>query len=203
MSSYSVNEIFYSIQGEGANAGKPAVFVRFSGCNLKCPFCDTDFKEHRIMSQEEIVEEMERVNTGSCTLCVLTGGEPTLQYDEALATALRKAGYIIAMESNGTIAPAAKVDFLTISPKTQWEKDATLKVRYHVDEIKLVVDKATDLTALTYYEQRFTDSMLFIQPCDTGFIKENKEIISRCVEFLKNHPQWRLSLQQQKIINVR
>ena len=203
MNGYSINEIFYSIQGEGANAGRPAVFVRFSGCNLKCPFCDTDFKEHRIMSHDEIISEMEKVNTGGCHLCVLTGGEPTLQYDATLENALRKAGYIIAMESNGTIAPAAKVDFLTISPKTQWQEDASLQIRFHIDEIKLVVDKATDLTALTYYEQRFTDSMLFIQPCDTGFIKENKEIISRCVEFLKNHPLWRLSLQQQKIINVR
>ena len=203
MSSYSVNEIFYSIQGEGANAGKPAVFVRFSGCNLKCPFCDTDFKEHRIMTQEEIISEIERVNTGCCTLCVLTGGEPTLQYDEALEKALHKAGYIIAMESNGTIVPKAKTDFLTISPKGQWEENATVYVRYHVDEIKLVIDRDTDLTALGYYEQRFNDSMLFVQPCDTGDAKVNKTIIDLCVNYIKAHPKWRLSLQQQKIINVR
>ena len=203
MSGYSINEIFYSIQGEGANAGKAAVFVRFSGCNLKCPFCDTDFKEHIIMSKDEIIAEIERVNIGGCNLCVLTGGEPTLQYDAALEQALRKAGFIICMESNGTVIPKAKVDFLTVSPKTQWEEKASVNVRFHIDEIKLVVDKATDLMALGYYEQRFSDSMLFMQPCDTGDLEANKAIIDRCVCYIKAHPKWRLSLQQQKIINVR
>ena len=201
--SYRVNEIFYSIQGEGANAGRAAVFVRFSGCNLKCPFCDTDFKDFVIMTSQEIIKEMERVKTGDCSLCVLTGGEPTLQYDEELQKALHKAGYTICMESNGTKIPNAKIDFLTISPKTQWENQAKLFVGYPVNEIKVVIDKQTDLSALKYYEERFPEALYYVQPCDTGHISENKDIINRCVRFIEEHPRWRLSLQQQKIINVR
>lgn len=201
--SYRINEIFYSIQGEGANAGRAAVFVRFSGCNLRCPFCDTDFKEYKVMTKEEIIEEMERVNTAGCNLCVLTGGEPTLQYDAALQKALDKQGYTICMESNGTKVPSAQVDFLTVSPKTQWDEQAKIWAGHPVNELKVVVDKNTDLAALQLYEERYPVSLLYVQPCDTGFIKENKEIIERCVEFIKKRPRWRLSLQQQKIINVR
>ena len=86
MNGYKVNEIFYSIQGEGAHAGEAAVFVRFSVCNLKCPFCDTKFDEYELMSAEEIIAKMQEVNTGGSRLCVLTGGEPTLQYDNTFAS---------------------------------------------------------------------------------------------------------------------
>ena len=203
MNGYKINEIFYSIQGEGANAGRAAVFVRFSGCNLKCPFCDTDFKEYEVLTAEEIIARMAEVNIGHCDLCVLTGGEPTLQYDATLRNALHDAGYNIAMESNGTIIPSAAVDFLTISPKTQWDEKARTYCKYPVSEIKVVIDKDTDLTALSFYEQRYPEARYYVQPCDTGFIKDNKENIKRCVGFILNHPKWQLSLQQQKIINVR
>lgn len=203
MNGYKVNEIFYSIQGEGAHAGEAAVFVRFSVCNLKCPFCDTKFDEYELMSAEEIIAKMQEVNTGGCKLCVLTGGEPTLQYDKELEHRLHRAGYTINMESNGTHLLKAPVDFLTISPKTQWQQQAKVVVNQPVGEIKVVVDKRTILYQLHDYAEQYPEAKLFIQPCDTGFIKDNKEIISRCVEFIKDNPKWKLSLQQQKIINVR
>ena len=203
MNGYKINEIFYSIQGEGAHAGRAAVFVRFSVCNLKCPFCDTKFETYEVMSADEILMKMQEVNKGGCTLCVLTGGEPTLQYDKELEQRLHRAGYTINMESNGTRIPKAQVDFLTISPKVQWQKQAQIFIGYPINEIKVVMDKNTSLYDLAVYAERYPEAQLFIQPCDTGFIKENKEIINRCVEFIEANPRWRLSLQTQKIINVR
>lgn len=203
MNGYKINEIFYSIQGEGAYAGRAAVFVRFSVCNLKCPFCDTKFDDYEIMSAAEILAKMKEVNNGGCTLCVLTGGEPTLQYDKELEHRLHRAGYTINMESNGTLIPKAQVDFLTISPKAQWQKQAKIFTGYPINEIKVVVDKDTTPDDLDYYAQQHPEAQLFVQPCDTGFIKENKEIINRCVKFIEANPRWRLSLQTQKIINVR
>ena len=98
MSRYSVNEIFYSLQGEGANTGRPAVFVRFSGCNLCCPFCDTDFHSGADMSGEAILRQLADY---PARFVVLTGGEPALQVDEALIQLLRQAGYTVAEE--GTV----------------------------------------------------------------------------------------------------
>ena len=112
-----VNEIFYSIQGEGRHAGRAAVFIRLSGCNLKCPFCDTDFSQSKEMTVEEIVNEVCSLSN-DCHFVVITGGEPTLQNCVPLIDALHVKRYSVAMESNGTNIAPWNVDWLTISPKT-------------------------------------------------------------------------------------
>ena len=100
MTTYRINEIFYSLQGEGRHTGRAAVFVRFSGCNLKCPFCDTDFKAYREMTVDDIIAAVSEWR--ACGFVVLTGGEPSLQVDEPLIEALHQEGFYIAIETNGT-----------------------------------------------------------------------------------------------------
>lgn len=207
MKKYRVNEIFYSVQGEGFYAGTPAVFVRFSGCNLKCPFCDTDFKEYKEMTAEEILAEANKVNYGLSNHMVITGGEPTLQWDMEISKVLRK-HYYVAMETNGTNEIQGEVDWITISPKTQWLKNATLHPlcfnEFNCNELKVVVDKETDLASLVALANKFEhDTKFYVQPCDTGYIKLNSEINAKCVEFVKQNPIWKLSLQTQKILKVR
>ena len=105
---YRIHEIFYSLQGEGANTGMPAVFVRFSGCNLHCPFCDTDFASYQEMEVEEILDSIEEYPSD---FIVLTGGEPSLQIDNALIEALHEHDKVIAIETNGTHSLPADIDW--------------------------------------------------------------------------------------------
>ncbi len=188
---FRINEIFYSLQGEGANAGKPAVFVRFSGCNLSCFFCDTDFSAYREMSVDEIVEAVCAFPTD---FVVLTGGEPTLQVDKFLVDALHRVNKFLAIETNGTKDIDGDVDYVTLSPKET--RKLALKT---ADEVKIVyvgqdVEKFRDWISATHY---------FLQPCsrlvDGQWVDNRDEVIRYCLE----HPKWRLSLQIHKILNIR
>lgn len=190
-----VNEIFYSLQGEGRHTGRAAVFIRLSGCNLKCPFCDTDFLINKEMREEEIVDTVCSLNI-DCHMVVITGGEPTIQDCTLLIDLLHRNGYYVAMESNGTHKTPYNVDWLTVSPKSDYVHNGTVKVS-ECNELKIVFNGDApsdyDIKADYYY----------LQPCDTGNEEKNKEIINKCVQYIKEHPKWRLSLQTQKIINVR
>ena len=137
MKTYRINEIFYSLQGEGCHTGRAAVFVRFSGCNLKCPFCDTDFKAYREMTVDDIIAAVSEWRAcgfvvlemtvddiiaavsewRACGFVVLTGGEPSLQVDESLIEALHHEGFYIAIETNGTCPLPSAIDWVTLSPK--------------------------------------------------------------------------------------
>lgn len=199
---YKVNDIFYSLQGEGCNAGRAAVFVRFSGCNLKCDFCDTDFSDYKEMTGLEILEAMKKSlmqvshsfgkERGEAPIVVLTGGEPSLQVDVKLIDLIHEAGFpFVTMESNGTHEPPANLDWLTVSPKV---KPAVKKC----NELKVLFDGKTpvrdfDIKADYYY----------LQPEDTGDAEKNQDITSKCVEYIKEHPKWRLSLQIHKLINIK
>lgn len=196
MKKYKVNEIFYSLQGEGRWAGRAAIFVRFSGCNLKCPFCDTDFKAHTEMGEIDILEKIQSLSE-SCRFVVFTGGEPTLQVDESLVALLKKWGYYIAIETNGTNRVADGIDWVTCSPKTLFVDNGKVIIN-HASEVKVVFDGKHEISdfgidALSYY----------VQPCDIGDKEKNAEILKQTVAFVEKHPKWQLSLQQQKIINVR
>lgn len=182
-----INEIFYSLQGEGRNAGTPAIFIRFSGCNLSCHFCDTDFHSYTTYTTEQLLQVLTQY---PAKMVVLTGGEPTLQATTDLVDSLHRAGYYVAMETNGTRVPPANVDWLTVSPKEK-------TVVTHCDELKVVFGEEGPLphTAISarYY---------YLQPMDVGDAKRNADILQNCIRYVKNNPQWRLSLQTHKLINI-
>lgn len=193
-----VNEIFYSIQGEGMNTGRPAVFIRLSGCNLKCPFCDTVFSEYKEMTVYDIVDEVNKLSTG-CRFVVITGGEPTIQDCVQLIDTLHLAGYEVAMESNGTRPAPYNVNWLTISPKVPFVDTDAAKIRQmRADEVKLVFDGSNNPTDYGIVAKHY-----YLQPCDTGDTAKNEIIIQKCIEYIKLNPKWKLSLQTQKILNVR
>lgn len=202
MMKYRVNEIFYSLQGEGMNAGRAAVFIRLSGCNLKCPFCDTDFASYDDMEVEDIIREMFDTCDGEIPeLCVITGGEPSLQLRNDLCNALHRVGMTIAVETNGTRPIHADVDFVTISPKSPFVNDADIKL-FECNEVKVVMTENISYEKILSFTE-IKAERYYIQPCDTGNAIKNKIIMNRCVEFVKDNPKWWLSLQQQKILNVR
>ena len=207
-----INDIFYSLQGEGYNTGRAAVFIRFAGCNLRCPFCDTEFDSYREMSDEEILTAVKALTSeyGLQTsdyrlLVVLRGGEPTLQVDEAFVDLLHEHGYEVAMESNGTRPAPQNLDWLTVSPKSL---PPTLSQRSGrmPDELKVVFTTEENL------EQQLPNlplpmegvgGRLFLQPCDTGDARRNAAIVEQCVDYIKQHPQWRLSLQTHKLVGFK
>lgn len=195
---YKVNDIFYSLQGEGRNTGRAALFVRFAGCNLRCPFCDTQFDSYRLMTAPDIVAALHK-ESPICEMVVLTGGEPTLQADAHLTALLHQAGYWVAMESNGTLPPPEGIDWLTVSPKN-WGKNLA---HYGCDELKIVFDEETP-QRLSELETPANNSspLLYLQPCDTGDPERNRRITAACVAYIKEHPKWRLSLQTHKLIGI-
>ena len=196
-----VKEIFYSLQGEGFNAGRPAVFIRFAGCNLNCPFCDTDWKGGKQMNAEEIVTEAQAQAKAAFSLpelVVLTGGEPTLQVAEDLVARLHTKFKEIAIETNGTRPIPKGIDFVTLSPKEDFcaKEKVVLPV---ADEVKVVYDIEHN-PQKWLLRVRATD--YYLQPCDTGDEAKNKCIVEDCVKYIKGNPVWRLSLQTQKILQI-
>ena len=197
MRTYRVNEIFYSLQGEGRHTGRAAVFVRFSGCNLKCPFCDTDFTTYREMTAAGIVKAASQWS--DCGFIVLTGGEPSLQVDDTLVEALHREGFYIAIETNGTHPLPKNIDWVTLSPKNCFVERAPQLVARKVDEVKVVFDGIHDPASWG----SDSGAYLNLQPCDTGNLERNREVTRQCVEYIKRHPQWHLSLQTHKFIHIR
>lgn len=191
MSAIKVNEIFYSLQGEGFNTGTAAVFVRFSGCNLRCHFCDTQHVSGDFMSEDEIVARVAEL-LGGAKLVVLTGGEPSLFVTASLLSKLHGLGVTVAMETNGTNAIAPGVDFVTLSPKDQFVPGAAV-VLTECDELKLVYP-GVDPAAYSAIKARHR----FLQPMDNA-----PENAAAAVEYIKKHPEWRLSLQTHKILGIR
>ena len=133
---YRINEIFYSLQGEGANSGTPAVFVRFAGCNLHCPFCDTDFDTYTEMTAEEILDE---IGQYPADFVVLTGGEPSLQVDDALVDAMHSRDLVIAVETNGTHPLPDNIDWVTVSPKEGSRVENCYKVSVQESEGNIAI----------------------------------------------------------------
>jgi len=194
-----INDIFYSLQGEGHNTGRAAVFIRFAGCNLRCSFCDTEFDTFSEMSDEEILAAISQY---PARFVVLTGGEPTLQVDEAFVELLHQHGYEVAMESNGTRPAPQNLDWLTVSPKVRSEK-LEVKSEKLADELKVVFDETTAPESYLSLLTSHFSPLLFLQPCDTGDAARNEAIVARCVEYIKEHPWWRLSLQTHKLVGFK
>lgn len=192
---YMVNEMFASLQGEGANTGRPAIFLRFAGCNLSCSFCDTDFHNFKLMSGDEIVQTA--LSLAPTRFVVLSGGEPTLQADTELTDKLHAAGYTIAMETNGTRPVNCGVDWVTCSPKLAFDSKARLSIT-KADELKVVFDgkhAVSDCGIEAKYK--------FIQPCDTGQPEQNAKITAEAMRFVMTHREWRLSVQMHKLLGFK
>ena len=197
---FRVNNIFYSLQGEGRNTGRAAVFIRFAGCNLRCSFCDTEFESYREMTEGEILAA---IHDYPSRFVVLTGGEPTLQVDEAFVDLLHQHEYEVAMESNGTRPAPENLDWLTVSPKMFGEGCLVKGEGRIPDEIKVVFDEDTPQKLSSLHLSPVTShQFLYLQPCDTGDPVRNKAITQDCVNYIKQHPQWRLSLQTHKLIDI-
>jgi 7-carboxy-7-deazaguanine synthase len=210
--SYQVKEIFYTLQGEGANAGTPAVFCRFAGCNLwsgreqdrataQCQFCDTDFVGTdgtlggKYSSADNLATQIAALWPTRDTqhrFVVFTGGEPLLQIDDSLIFAMQKQGFRIAVETNGTLKAPSGIDWICVSPKagTDW-------VQREGHELKVVWPQAgLDLNELA--QAKFENK--FLQPMDNVLQAENtKDCIAVCLA----NPVWRLSVQTHKVIGVR
>ncbi len=218
--SYAVKEIFYTLQGEGANAGRPAVFCRFAGCNLwsgreddraraVCTFCDTDFVGvdglgGRFADADALADAVAShwpAAHAAHRFVVCTGGEPALQLDAALVDALHARGFAIAIETNGTLPLSEGIDWICVSPKS----DASLVVTSG-DELKLVYPQTHAMP------ERFAGldfAHFLIQPMD-GLAGDLEDQLTtratntgRAVEYCLSHPQWRLSMQTHKLLGIR
>ena len=201
---YQVNEIFYSLQGEGVWTGTPMVFVRLSGCNLRCPFCDTDHQEGWPMTARDILEAV-RKEGGACRRVCLTGGEPLLQVNRELMDTLHDAGYQLHLETNGTRPVPPGIDWVTLSPKEDVPgllgNGKVVLDKAH--EVKLVYDGSLQEEKMEKWAA-FPAAWHFLQPCDTGNPEQNAENLSRTLDYVKGHGAiWRLSLQTHKLLNIR
>ncbi len=207
---YSVKEIFYTLQGEGARAGRASVFLRFAGCNLwtglekdraaaVCKFCDTQFTgtdgegggkfENSANLARAVADKWPGGEGKPYVVC--TGGEPLLQLDEPLIAALHDAGFEIAIETNGTLEPPPGIDWICVSPKA-----ASEQILKRGDELKLVYPQTNGLPE-KYAGQDFRN--FFLQPMDSPAREANtKAAIAYCMD----HPQWRLSLQTHKMLGI-
>jgi len=203
--SYLVKEIFGpTLQGEGAHAGRPCVFLRFAVCNLACSWCDTDFAAEgaQSMTAEEIVTRLVEIDRSGSRLVVVTGGEPTLQWDSPLADALRVAGFTCHMESNGSRELKAPVDWLTVSPKPQFHEgrfELLTAPQVPADECKVVVDDTVDVKVLDAYRVRYECKHYSLQPCMGPDYERHLE---RTLALLQERPAWRLSLQLHKLLGL-
>lgn len=189
---YPVNEIFYSIQGEGYFTGKPMVFVRFSGCNINCDFCDTDHSGSIEMDESQILE---KVKEYPAKTVLLTGGEPTIHNLQPLTMLLQKMGYRVHIETNGTNPVDYNyVNWVTCSPKFidgKMHLHHTMFMR--AEEVKVVYTGQQDLDQI---REQFETNIFYLQPCSCNNIPET-------LEFVLKHPEWRLSLQTHKLINIK
>ena len=209
---YTVKEIFYTLQGEGTHAGRPAVFCRFSGCNLWtgreedrataiCSFCDTDFvgvgpDGGKFRSADELAAAVERLwpslNGHSKRFVVCTGGEPLLQLDEAAIGALHERGFEIAIETNGTLEPPAGIDWVCVSPKA-----GSKTVLRSGNELKLVYPQQ-GAEPENFDGDDF--GQFYLQPMDGPARARNTQI---AIEYCLAHPQWKLSVQTHKLVGLR
>ena len=192
-----VNETFLSLQGEGRFTGVPAFFLRLSGCNLRCPFCDTRHQPFVEMTEEAIVEEARRSGVHHV---VITGGEPALQLTDSLVEKLHAAGLFVQVETNGTRPLPKGIDWVTCSPKDGFVGLVGTPILEQVDELKMLyAGEGTDLSVADRIQAR----EYRLQPLATDDEERNKDIRDATIAYILKHPRWSLSLQMHKIIGVR
>ena len=189
-----VNEIFYSLQGEGGRTGQASIFIRLAKCNLACSFCDTDFERGVKMTTDEVFEEIDKFG---CKWIIWTGGEPTLQLTDEIVALFKEKGYFQAIETNGTKKVPMGIDYITCSPKQNFEKVKELIPI--VDELRFPIMKGDSLPDISILpkSERYLLSPIFD---DSEIIQEN---VDYCISLVKQNPIWALSLQTHKLIGIR
>ncbi|ULB35429.1 MULTISPECIES: 7-carboxy-7-deazaguanine synthase QueE [Proteiniphilum] len=189
----TVNEIFYSLQGEGGRAGQASIFIRLAKCNLNCSFCDTEFEQGIKMSPEEVLSTIGKYG---CRWIIWTGGEPTLQLTDDVVAFFKEKGYLQAIETNGTKKVPAGIDYISCSPKQNFEKIRDLIPE--VDELRFPIKKGDPLPDISILPK--TDRYLLSPVFDNNnIIKEN---VDYCISLIKENPLWALSLQTHKLIGI-
>lgn len=195
---YMINEIFYSLQGEGVRAGTANLFLRFTGCNQTCRKethgfdCDTEFVSGRRMSLEEIIAELRQAGPG-CEWIILTGGEPALQVDGGLIDALHAAGYKLAIETNGSVELPPGIDWITVSPKVA---EHAIRQRF-AHEVKYVRGYGQGIPKTVVQAEH-----KLISPAFEGN-ELDRRTLAWCIRLVKEHPEWRLSIQMHKAWRIR
>lgn len=198
MERYRINEIFYSLQGEGVRAGTPNLFLRFSRCNLECRVethgfdCDTEFESGRSMTLPEIVAEM-RSLSAQCRWVILTGGEPALQVDLELIGTLHAEGYSLAIETNGSVELLPGIDWVTVSPKVA--EHAIRQRQAH--EVKYVRGYGQAIPKTVVEAEHY-----LVSPAFDG-ADVDRRTLDWCIRLCRENPPWRLSVQQHKLWSVR
>jgi organic radical activating enzyme len=196
MLSLHINDLFFTIQGEGANAGRSALFVRMPYCNLACSWCDTQFNEYKNVSQSEFITYASSL---PIRFAVITGGEPMMhKHTPRVVELLKKIGYEIACETNGTFPIVDGIDFVTVSPKRDAEYKVNAEAWAKASEFKYVVDEGFDFKILDRHDTK--DGRRYSLSPEFGQLQEKALKIAG---YIAMHPDWRMSLQTHKFIGVK
>jgi len=192
-----INNVFWTFQGEGYHAGRRALFVRMPYCNLKCPWCDTEFNSHKEWPEDEFVKFAKQEK---CGFAVITGGEPMMhKHTQSVANILKALGFYIACETNGMFPIVNNIDFITVSPKAYSDSPFSIHPNAYLNanEFKYVVEKDFDFKALRFHNtgdgRRYSLSPEF---------NDMKNSLARIFEYIKENPGWRISLQTHKWMDV-
>lgn len=195
----SIHEIFYSLQGEGAQVGIPSIFIRLSGCNLSCSYCDTTFFSRFSLSNEQLLQEISKY---PCKHIIWTGGEPTLQLTELVTLFFREKGYRQSIETNGTRPLPPYLDYVTCSPKPEALPAIKDVLPFLIDEIRFPLGENTPLPPLKEQLPRATHYCVspIHDPLDSPYPTESSW--NRCLQFVLENPDWRISLQMHKLVGI-
>lgn len=208
MSSYRLHSIFSSLQGEGRNVGRPATFIRFASCNLKCAWCDTHRNEHLVVSVTDVLKAVEKRGTRSV---VVTGGEPTIQRGlSELVRALKGAGYWVALETNGIHAPHHPdlFDYIAVSPKSEYSvRYMDAKMLHQANEVRIVAVSDEIVAFCRNMRERITATDYYISPLEKDGKIHYRRALNLLVKVNKVSPNlmppWSLSIQMHKVLGLR
>jgi len=189
----TVSEIVYSLQGEGARAGEPSIFIRLAGCDLVCSFCDTEFESGEELTVQQILSHIEKF---PCHWIVWTGGEPSLQLTEEIVSFFKAAGYSQAIETNGGHRVPSNLDWVTVSPKVA-EHILQKNFNGNITELKYVRHAGH----LSVPKPKVEAKYYFLSPMFDG-LRVNEVNLKHCIDLCLKHPQWRLTIQQHKFWKV-
>jgi len=188
-----VAEIFYSLQGEGGRAGHPSIFIRLSGCDLSCGFCDTEFESGKELSVPEILDY---ISKWPCKWIVWTGGEPCLQLTKGIVFTFKEAGYQQAIETNGNHPAPEGLDWVSVSPKVA-EHVLAKNFPKGVSELRYVRHKGQ----MAVPEPKIEAGLYFLSPMFNGNLPD-KENLAHCIQLCLDNPKWKLSVQTHKLTKI-